>query len=157
MDIREGVRAVCGFALIIGAGCLVVLFALLFIIIGAAMPIATAVFARDNGLANTPAKERQWFQQLMQPDNPVMSCCGESDAYEADDYEVNGDQYIAIITDERSDTFPNGAFRPHIPPGTRIAIPNPKIKFDQSNPTGHGYVFIGSNGQLYCYCPTPGV
>lgn len=123
----------------------------------AALATLLPAAARDNGWEMTPPKERNWFQGLMQPDNPMMSCCGEADAYQADDYEVHGDQYVAIITDERSDEFSNGAFRPHIPVGTRIVIPNQKIKFDQANPTGHGYVFIGSNGQLYCYCPPPGV
>lgn len=117
---------------------------------------SAACQARDVGQwGDTSPKVRDWFQNLMQPDNPAISCCGAADAYEADDYAVEGDHYIAVVTDERSDEFPNGSFRPHIPPGTRIAIPNPKIKFDQSNPTGHGYVFIGSNGQLYCYCPPP--
>lgn len=101
-----------------------------------------------------PAAARE---SLMQPDNPVMSCCGEADAYESDLYETEGDHYIAIITDERSDTFPNGAFRPHIPIGTRIPVPNFKMKWDQGNPTIHGYLFIGSNGQLYCYVAPGGV
>lgn len=127
------------------------------ILIALAMLVASAAEARDNGWENTPANIRQWFQSLMQPDNPAMSCCGEADSYEADEYATDGDHYVAIVTDERSDTFSNGSARPHIPPGTRIPVPNSKIKFDQSNPTGHGYVFIGSNGQLYCYCPPPGV
>jgi hypothetical protein len=47
---------------------------------------------------------RHWYQTLMQPDNPAVSCCGEADAYWADSYEVseNG-EYIAIITDDRPD------------------------------------------------------
>lgn len=41
--------------------------------------------ARDNGQWKTqPAYLRQWFQQLMQPDNPYMS------------------QYVAIITNGRT-------------------------------------------------------
>lgn len=27
---------------------------------------------------------REWYQALMQPDNPAASCCGEADAYWAD-------------------------------------------------------------------------
>src|SRR5262249_14008813 len=46
---------------------------------------------------------RKWFRELKQPDNPSLTCCGETDAYWADDYEVNGDQYVAIITDTRDD------------------------------------------------------
>src|SRR5262249_8782383 len=58
-----------------------------------------------------------WFKNLRQPDAPSVSCCGESDAYYADSFEIDGDKYVAIITDER----PDGPLaRPHIPPGTRI-------------------------------------
>ena len=74
-----------------------------------------------------------WFKNLKQPDNPAISCCGESDAYFADDFEVDGDQYVAIVTDDRPDA---PLRRPHVPPGTRIVIPKHKIKHDQGNPTG---------------------
>lgn len=109
--------------------------------------------ARDNGWNETPPNVRHWFQSLMQPDNPAVSCCGEADAYEADNFAIEGDQYIAIITDERGDTFPNGVTRAHLEPGTRIVIPNGKIKFDAGNPTGHGILFIGGSGVVYCYLP----
>jgi hypothetical protein len=102
--------------------------------------------ARDNGQWNDqPASVRQWFQSLMQPDNPNMSCCGEADAYEADTFEIEGDHYVAVITDGKG----------VIPAGTRIKIPNQKMKWDKGNPTGHGIVFIGTGGQVYCYV-TPG-
>lgn len=123
----------------------------------AALATLSPAVARDNGWENTPDNERKWFQSLMQPDNPAISCCGEADAYEADDYAVEGDHYVAIITDTRDDTFASGATRLHIPPGTRISIPNQKMKWDQGNPTIHGYVFIGSNGALYCYVAPGGV
>jgi hypothetical protein len=42
-----------------------------------------------------------------------------------------------------------------IPEGTRIPVPNQKLKWDEGNPTGHGIIFIGSNGQVFCYV-TPG-
>jgi hypothetical protein len=104
--------------------------------------------ARDNGQwGDSPANIRQWFQSLMQPDNPAVSCCGEADAFEADTFEVEGDHYIAVITDGKG----------VIPPGTRIAVPNQKMKWDAGNPTGHGIVFIGTNGQLYCYVAPGGV
>jgi hypothetical protein len=81
----------------------------------------------------------------MQPDNPYMSCCGEADAFEADTFEVDGDHYVAIITNGKG----------IIPAGSRIAVPNQKMKWDRGNPTGHGIIFIGSQGQVYCYV-TPG-
>ena len=39
--------------------------------------------------------------------------------------------------------------------GTRIPVPNQKMQWDRGNPTGHGIVFIGSGGRVYCYV-TPG-
>jgi hypothetical protein len=97
--------------------------------------------------AGEPLAVRQWFQSLMQPDNPYMSCCGEADAFEADDFEIEGDHYVAIITNGKG----------VIPSGTRIAVPNHKMKWDRGNPTGHGIVFIGSQGQVYCYVTPSGV
>jgi hypothetical protein len=97
--------------------------------------------------ADEPLPVRQWFQSLMQPDNPNLSCCGEADAFEADDFEIEGDHYVAIITNGKG----------VIPSGTRIAVPNHKMKWDRGNPTGHGIIFIGSQGQVYCYVTPSGV
>ena len=109
--------------------------------------------ARDLGQwQDQPAYLSQWFQKLMQPDNPIMSCCGEADAYWADSFEVDEDRYVAIITDDRPDG-PLG--RPHRNVGEKIVVPNNKIKWDEGNPTGHGIIFIGNGGQVYCYI-TPG-
>jgi hypothetical protein len=90
---------------------------------------------------------RQWFQGLRQPDNPRVSCCGEADAYEADLFEIDEDRYVAIITDGKGE----------IPNGTKIPVPNHKMKWDEGNPTGHGIIFIGSQGQVFCYIAPGGV
>ncbi|HEY2231337.1 MAG TPA: hypothetical protein VGI22_27095 [Xanthobacteraceae bacterium] len=84
-----------------------------------------------------------------------MSCCGEADAFEADQFEVEGDHYVAIITDGHG----------QIPNGTRIPVPNYKMKWDASNPTGHGILFLcascdrsSPNVQpVYCYIAPGGV
>jgi hypothetical protein len=108
--------------------------------------LTSTALARDNGQwGGSPINVREWFQALMQPDNPYMSCCGEADAFEADTFEIEGDHYVAIITDGKG----------VVPSGTRIAVPNQKMKWDQGNPTGHGIIFIGAQGQVYCYV-TPG-
>jgi hypothetical protein len=108
-------------------------------------PGAPAV-ARDNGQwASAPSEIREWFQGLRQPDHPRISCCGEADAFEADQFETEGDHYVAIITDGKG----------VIQNGTRISVPNTKMKWDRGNPTGHGIIFIGDHGQIYCYV-TPG-
>lgn len=110
--------------------------------------LSTQVLARDNGQwSDQPASVRQWFQSLMQPDAPSVSCCGEADAFEADTFEVEGDHYIAIITDGRG-VLENG---------TRIIVPNGKMKWDKGNPTGHGIIFIGHGNSLYCYVAPSGV
>jgi hypothetical protein len=104
--------------------------------------------ARDLGQwGDQPSLIRQWFQSLMQPDNPQMSCCGEADAFEADTFEVDGDHYVAIITDGKG----------VLARGTRIEVPNQKMKWDKGNPTGHGIVFIGAKREVYCYVAPGGV
>lgn len=102
--------------------------------------------ARDNGQwANANPAVRHWFQMLMRPDVPYLSCCGEADAFEADRFESEGDHYVAILTNGKG----------IIPNGTRIEVPNEKMKWDSGNPTGHGIIFLGANRELYCYV-TPG-
>ena len=93
------------------------MFGIILALIFLTLPAA----ARDFGQwENQPTYVRQWFQKLMQPDNPVMSCCGEADAYWADSFEVSEDHYVAIITDERPDA-PLG--RPHREVGARRVDP----------------------------------
>ena len=49
---------------------------------GCLMSVASA---RDFGQWEaTDPQIREWYQALMQPDNPAVSCCGEADAYWAD-------------------------------------------------------------------------
>ncbi len=119
------------------------------------MLLASPVEARELGQWEDQSPNvRAWFQTLMQPDTPLVSCCGEADSYWADSYEVDAGRYVAIITDERPDQ-PLG--RPHRDIGERIVVPNTKLKWDEGNPTGHGIVFIGIGGQVYCYVPPGGV
>lgn len=120
----------------------------------AAVTVVAIAQARDLGQwAQVDPRVSQWFRSLMQPDNPGVPCCGFADAYWADSFEVEGDHYIAIITDERPDE-PLG--RPHIDFGTRVPVPNNKIKWNAGNPTGHGVLFIGLGG-VYCFVPGGGV
>jgi hypothetical protein len=108
--------------------------------------LALPTLARDNGQwEGADPAVRAWFQSLKQPDHPRLSCCGEADAFEADSFEVEEDHYVAVITDGRG----------IIPNGTKCPVPKRKMKFDSGNPTGHGIIFIGNQGQIYCYV-TPG-
>jgi hypothetical protein len=115
--------------------------------------LSSPTTARDLGQWETRSTNvRQWFQTLMQPDDPHLSCCGEADAYWADAFEVSDGKYVAIITDDRTD---GPLRRPHREIGEKILVPDNKIKWDAGNPTGHGVLFIGSGGQVFCYV-TPG-
>ena len=115
--------------------------------------------ARDLGQWEAQDPEiRQWYQQLMQPDHPTASCCGEADAYWCDNLRVKlmiepgGNASIphifCTITDDRPDE-PRG--RPHVKIGTEIEVPNEKFKWDRGNPTGHGVVFLSRGGYVFCY------
>lgn len=114
-----------------------------------------AAQARDAGQweATDPAT-RAWYKSLMQPDNKVIPCCGEADAYWADTVETKDGQLVAVITDDRPDE-PLG--RHHVPVGTRIPIPPHKIKWDQGDPTGHIIVFLSYDNSVYCYVQNGGV
>ena len=126
------------------------------LVLGAAFGfLIGAADARDTGQWESANSEiREWYQALMQPDNPAVSCCGEADAYWADSFEVEGDKYVAIITDSRPDA---PLRRKHVDVGTRIVVPNHKLKYDQSNPTGHGVIFLSKGDHVYCYVPPGGV
>ena len=110
---------------------------------------------------NVDQQTRWWYQTLMMPDNPAVSCCGESDAYWADSEVNDKGQYVAIITDPR----PDGPLRrKHIEIGTKIVVPNNKLKFgpndpqgNTGNPTGHGLIFLSVYDTVYCYLPPGGV
>jgi len=101
---------------------------------------------------NSPPLVRKWFRELMQPDNPGFSCCGEADSYEADLYEQDGESYIAIITGQGP-----AVNKLRIPEGTRLRVPITKIKWDKGNPTGHGIIFVGRDYTIFCYVPPAGI
>jgi hypothetical protein len=72
----------------------------------------------------------------MQPDTiPPVSCCGEADAYWADQVRVgpNG-EIIAAITDDRED---GPLRRMHEDIGNKYIVPLNKIIKKDVNPTGH--------------------
>jgi hypothetical protein len=111
--------------------------------------------ARDLGQWETSNPEIvTWYRKLMMPDAPAVSCCGEADAYWADTFEEQDGKYVAVITDDRLDA---PLHRPHRDVGTRVVIPNHKIKFNEGNPTGHGVLFLSGSGEVYCYVPPGGV
>lgn len=113
--------------------------------------------ARDLGqwdaINNDPAI-RWWYESLMQPDLPKASCCGEADAYWCDDYYARAGKSYCKITDDRPD---EPRKRPHRDIGTEIEIPLNKLKYDKSNPTGHGVIFLSRADYVYCFVAPGGV
>ncbi len=95
-----------------------------------------------------------WYAGLMQPDNPSMSCCGEADSYWADEIHFRDGKTYAVITDDRDDAK---LHRRHVDSGTEVEIPSNKLKWDRSNPTGHGIVFLSSSDFVFCYVQPGGV
>lgn len=90
----------------------------------------------------------------MQPDNPVMSCCGEADAYWADEIHVRDGKTFARITDDRDDA-PRG--RPHRDIGEEFEIPNNKLKWDRGSPEGHAVIFLSRQGFVFCFVQGGGI
>ena len=116
---------------------------------------AATAAAHDAGQwNNSDPSVHEWYQGLMQPDNPRIPCCGESDAYWADEVHVRDGKTFAVITDDRDDA---PLMRPHINAGTEIEIPDNKLKYDRGNPTGHGVVFLSRAGAVYCFVQPGGV
>lgn len=130
-----------------------VAFLLVGVVAEVAHPRGTAEqWAQYNERYATPPEVKKWIEDLAQPDS-LVKCCGEADAYWADSFEVQGDQYVAIITDERKDV-PN---RPIVAPGTKVLVPKHKHKVDAGNPTGHGVIFLDAQGAVLCYVVPPGI
>jgi hypothetical protein len=126
-----------------------------FAILGLLILMVEQARGADNGQWElTDPVVSKWFEQLKQPDNPHISCCGFADAYYADKTVTRNGVNYAIITDDRPD---EPLQRRHIPIGTEIEIPNHKYKYDEGNPTGHTVIFLASNNAVYCFVVNGGV
>jgi len=95
---------------------------------------------------------QDWITSVQQPDTRV-SCCGDGDAFVADDFETGPHgEYYAVITGD----YPREQYdtRQPITKGSKILIPPNKInraREDGGNPSGHGVVFIDRAGEVLCY------
>ena len=124
-------------------------------------------------IANTP-EQRAWYNSLKRPDYPTASCCGEGEAYWADESHWEGGQMYAVITDDRPDCLPapgewnDQVCRNHEDIGTRYAVPPAKILGGEShgNPTGHVIIFLsgptwntehGMSRAVICYVMNGGI
>lgn len=105
--------------------------------------------ARDNGQwGDQPMEIRQWFQSVMRPDQPYMSCCGEADAFDVELAGDNPDGSIATRIVDGKGMIPNG---------TAIDVPRSKLQAKYGNPLDAYILFLGSSGQIYCLIPKSGV
>lgn len=110
--------------------------------------------SRDFGQWDRSSETSKWFQSLMQPDNPAVSCCGEADAYWCDIIHVRDQKTFCTITDDRDD---EPLRRKHFDVGTEIEIPNHKLTFKDGNPTGHSVVFLSRGLYVFCFVLNGGV
>jgi len=119
------------------------------------MLLVCPALARDLGQwENADPAIREWYQSLMQPDAPGVSCCGEADAYFCDDVHVRGGKTYCKITDDRDDVSRG---RPHREIGEEFEIPQNKLKWDSGNPSGHTILFLGRSNYVFCFVQTGGV
>lgn len=109
-------------------------------------------------------KCQEWISTIKRPDYPGASCCGDGDAFIADDFElVDGKLYAIISVEYPAVTSPGATLddgsqaAPSIAgvhKGQKILIPPEKIndRPDDTNRSGHGVVFLKpSNGEVLCY------
>lgn len=120
-------------------------------------------FAKDSSQwAQATPERREFFRKAWRPDyGPTSSCCGEADAYEADEYEFIVGELYAIITEGDSpmcwtDEDGGQVCKPKIATGTKILVPLNKVLLppptEPRNTTGHGIIWIAGNGKdVFCY------
>jgi len=113
--------------------------------------------------AQASPERQEFFKKAMRPDlvskegKLESPCCGEADAYEADDFETEEGNLYAILTcseEDENGVCPEVQGRTYRAPGTRILIPPEKIlpPHTPTNRTGHGWVFMsGSGNYVFCY------
>ena len=94
--------------------------------------------ARDAGQwAGQSPQVQHWFQSLMQPDHPMVSCCGEADGFPVDHWVstgADGEDFLVTLEDGRS-----------------FLVPAEKAQWRYGNPTGKDILFIGAKGTIYCF------
>lgn len=99
---------------------------------------------------------QSWIQAVRQPDNRQVSCCGDGDAYIADEFQTIGGNLFAVVTGDYQ-PLPGEEYQivRQLKKGDKILIPPNKInkaREDGANPTTHGIVFISpGTGEVLCY------
>ena len=146
------------------AGGLALLMVVLAFSAGASIPAQSRDGWQGRPLVCDPAKIQngprlqlcqEWITNVKQPDTRI-SCCGDGDAFVADDFEVgpNGEFYAIITGDYPQEQSDHPGTRQPITRGRKILIPPNKLnraREDGGNPSGHGVVFISGTGEVLCY------
>lgn len=108
------------------------------------LPVQYQVRAADGGRwAEQPESTRQWFRDLKRSDG--MSCCGEADAVEADEFTPEGDGLRVTVTNGRG----------YVQDGGTYHVPSAHVIQRRENPTGHTILFLSPTGQPYCLIVGP--
>jgi hypothetical protein len=119
--------------------------------------------AMDHGF-NPNAPATRWFESLIVPDRPPLSCCGKADAYPVDRYQKNNDHtYTVWIADGSPVKYPDGTTRDPWDVNVPISVPDTKVNKlddDLDNPTEHGWLFFRPDtnhdvGTIYCFVRHP--
>lgn len=118
-------------------------------------PLICDAYDTDGNVVMTPeqlAACKKWITNVVQPSGSP-SCCGEADAFEANDFKTDPDgRLFAVVTQaypmNKMTAYPDG-----LKPGDRVLIPPGKINdaVKQGNPTGRGIVFLNTAGNVLCY------
>ena len=91
----------------------------------------------------------------------LVSCCGEADAYEADQYEIAPDgEFYAVLTCNEPKNCETIMGKKVRPPGQKYRIPPDKFLIPGAplNNTGHGWVFLNpTTNEVYCYSLATGI
>ncbi len=141
----------------------------LFLSVITLLMLTTSAFSGDNykdrlsvcDSANRKETCQQWVAQTKMPDNRMVSCCGDADAFITDGYVFEDGKLFAIFTEDYPSQIQNNTPLMAFKKGDRIEIPINKIndaRLDGGNPSGHSVTFINPyNGQVYCYFGPTGV
>jgi hypothetical protein len=91
------------------------------------------------------------------------NCCGEADAYEADDVFIDAEGSTwAVLTCNDPDDCKEVQGKEVRQPGTKIKVPQDRVllNYEPPNFTGHGWIYLspnsGDNPAVYCYAAPAG-
>lgn len=102
---------------------------------------------------------QEWVRTVKRPDTRT-SCCGEGDAYIADEFKTVNGELVAVITADYPDVFSQDeegnvtVTKAPVHRGSEIVIPREKQNWlpEDANRSAHGVVYLGSTVPVAVYC-----